>query len=226
MADKLHEYRGKDIIVRWSSRRCIHVAECIRGLGIVFDTRRVPWVTPDSASADKVAEVVMCCPTGALHFERIADGSREPVPDSNSVEVVPHGALYFRGNIDVLNRNGEVVLTDTRVALCRCGGSDNKPFCDGSHRQRKFRHFLLPSEMVPSPEPVEDSGGKLTVEPLLNGPLLVTGNFQVRNSAGEVVTITKDRSLCRCGNSGTKPFCDGSHKRVGFESEAEMKPTK
>lgn len=49
-----------------------------------------------------------------------------------------------------------------------------------------------------------------------NGPNMVKGNIEIRNEAGEVVKTAKNVALCRCGGSESKPFCDGSHQRIGF----------
>jgi len=59
----------------------------------------------------------------------------------------------------------------------------------------------------------------VTVKPLPNGPLEVKGDCQVLDAQGDALPPKGDTVyLCRCGSSGNKPFCDGSHKRVGFTS--------
>ena len=106
----------------------------MRGLPEVFDPSNRPWVRPDRAKAEHVAEVVMRCPTGALQFE-LTDGATEPIPQENAIAVSVDGPLYVRGDIHIKESLGETLLQDTRVALCRCGESRNKPFCDNSHKQ-------------------------------------------------------------------------------------------
>ncbi|MEX2372077.1 MAG: CDGSH iron-sulfur domain-containing protein [Bacteroidales bacterium] len=49
-----------------------------------------------------------------------------------------------------------------------------------------------------------------------NGPLQVSGNFELFDSSGELITRQGPLFLCRCGMSSDKPFCDGSHKTSGF----------
>jgi CDGSH-type Zn-finger protein len=49
-----------------------------------------------------------------------------------------------------------------------------------------------------------------------NGPLVVDGDFKLVDAAGNDVPIQK-KALCRCGGSMTKPFCDGTHSRIGFQ---------
>jgi len=74
MKTKPREYKGEDILVRWDKDTCIHAAECVKGLGSVFNIEQKPWVQPDNASADSVEEAVGRCPSGALSCERVSDG--------------------------------------------------------------------------------------------------------------------------------------------------------
>ena len=87
---------------------------------------------------DHLAEVVESCPTGALHFRRLDDGPQEHAPEQTTLEEVPNGPLLLRGNVKITGPDGEIVREDTRLALCRCGSSANKPFCDGTHATNGF----------------------------------------------------------------------------------------
>jgi uncharacterized Fe-S cluster protein YjdI/CDGSH-type Zn-finger protein len=136
--DVKKEYRTDQIAVSWGPQFCIHSANCIRGVPAVFNPRDRPWVHVDAASADEIARVIMTCPTGALHFERLDDGPQESVPETTTVTVTRDGPLYLHGTIEVRDANGTIIRRDTRMALCRCGQSANKPFCDGSHRTAGF----------------------------------------------------------------------------------------
>lgn len=138
MSDNVRLYTGKDIDVSYDARRCIHAAECVRGLPAVFDTGRRPWVQPAGASADAIAEVIAKCPSGALHFTRHDGGAAETPPEQTSITVTPGGPLYVRGRVQLLSADGSVILNDMRLALCRCGQSHNKPFCDNSHLDIAF----------------------------------------------------------------------------------------
>ncbi|MGB0092348.1 MAG: (4Fe-4S)-binding protein [Solirubrobacteraceae bacterium] len=69
-------YTGERVTVYYEACRCLHFAECIRGLSEVFDVRKRPWIQPDNAPAELVAEVIRRCPSGALHYE-LAHGSPE-----------------------------------------------------------------------------------------------------------------------------------------------------
>ena len=78
--DLTREYSTPDITVQWFAGRCIHSANCVRALQRVFDPQRRPWVEPAAAPADAIADAVLRCPTGALHFVR-HDGGLQEVPD-------------------------------------------------------------------------------------------------------------------------------------------------
>ena len=217
MNDKRHAFERDPITVTWSQRRCIHAAECVRRLPEVFRPGERPWIQLEPATADAVAEVVMRCPTGALQFTRSDGGALEAVPDANLVLVSPRGPLYLRGDLEVIAPDGSVLLHDTRVALCRCGMSANKPFCDNAHRQAGFSD----PGVIHNEDSVEDlgaSGRTLRVGPTVNGPLHLEGPFTLASADASTMLTGTDAWLCRCGKSQSKPFCDGSHS-AGFEAE-------
>jgi uncharacterized Fe-S cluster protein YjdI len=134
------EYRNDGIVVYWAPQLCIHTGNCLRARPPeVFDTGRRPWMDASAATADDIAEAVMTCPTGALTFERL-DGGEQEVPESGvTVQTRTNGPLFVRGDVTITDAQGEVVRTSPRMALCRCGGSANKPFCDNTHRSIGFR---------------------------------------------------------------------------------------
>jgi uncharacterized Fe-S cluster protein YjdI len=124
--------------VQWEPRLCIHVKHCVNQLGNVFDPDRRPWINVDAEDADTIAATVLTCPTGALHFRRLDGGPQEEAAEPPVVEPRPNGPLFVRGAVRIVDPDGRVLREDTRVALCRCGASGNKPFCDGSHRRIGF----------------------------------------------------------------------------------------
>lgn len=133
------EYGDARIRVRWYAGRCIHSAECIRAAPEVFDPRRRPWIDLAAGDADRIVNAVLRCPTGALEFERIDTGEREVPASPTHVTAVKHGPLYVRGDLAIVDEQGTVIRRCTRVALCRCGESARKPFCDNTHRAIGFR---------------------------------------------------------------------------------------
>ncbi len=134
MGKRLQVYETDAITVTWDPNLCIHSKECVRGLPEVFDPSRARWIRPELAAADRVAEVVASCPTGALKATR--PGQTEPAaPPVVVIRVDTHGPLYVKGRVRVEGAGGEVMTEADAVALCRCGGTANPPFCDGSHER-------------------------------------------------------------------------------------------
>jgi CDGSH-type Zn-finger protein/uncharacterized Fe-S cluster protein YjdI len=212
MDTKIYTYEGEDeVTVTWDRARCIHAQACVDGLPSVFDPERRPWIDPDQADADAVEAVVMQCPTGALHLTR-GGTDPEPVPDTNRIELFPNGPLLVRGDVEVQDSDGATLLTDTRVALCRCGRSDNKPLCDGSHDEGFEDEGTLAADRLSA---AETDDGRLRVQTTPDGPFLVKGPVTIEGTDG-ATSDGAQGALCRCGASGSKPFCDGSHADVDF----------
>lgn len=132
-------YATDQIEVLWDAQYCIHTANCIRSAPEVFNPLVRPWVNVGAEPADTIAEAILRCPTGALHFRRLDGGAQEPVPEQARVRTVPDGPLYVRGDVTLTDEQGTIIRRDTRMALCRCGESRNKPFCDNAHRAIGFR---------------------------------------------------------------------------------------
>lgn len=214
---QVKQYWSDEIVVTYDAARCIHAAECLRGLPQVFDTGKRPWIQPGNASADQVAEVVTRCPTGALHFERKDGGAAEATPASNTVQVRAHGPLYVRGDLRVLLPDGSV-LSDTRAALCRCGASSHKPFCDNSHRSSGFVGGSSLGENKIRTVALAEDAAQLKITPSANGPLRLEGDFELLSGDGRTVYRGNRVALCRCGGSQNKPFCDGTHSRIDFHA--------
>lgn len=212
------QYRSERVVVSFDPERCIHARYCVRGLPEVFDPSERPWIRPDQAQSDRVAEVVMRCPTGALRFERRDGGAAEPIPRKNLITVGVDGPLYVRGDILIEGLLGETLFEDIRVALCRCGESRNKPFCDNSHKQVSFRDEGTLGDYSP-PNTLTGDGRRLRILPTVNGPFLRRGEVEIWSADGETVYHSSKSILCRCGYSNNKPFCDGSHAEMNWRDD-------
>ena len=212
ISHKLRRYDAEDITVSYDVKRCIHAEECVRGLPRVFNRRRRVWVDVTQAKAGEIANIVQRCPTGALHFRRTDGGVEEPTPRRNEVRITPDGPLYFRGELEI--HTSTAVLKETRAALCRCGASRNKPFCDNSHADIAFR---ASGESGIAAIGSGTEGGLLRIMPATNGPCVVEGSFLLVSRDGLIRTACGPRvAFCRCGHSRNKPFCDDSHVKAGF----------
>ena len=212
MGAKISEYGGKRIVVRFDSHKCIHSRNCVLSRPDVF-VPNAPgdWIIPDQAPPDAVAEIAHVCPSGAISYERIDGGPQEAAPKVNLVRVRENGPLAFHADLDL---SGE---TTFRATLCRCGASRSKPYCDGSHVSEKFSATGEPASA--ESQPLAKRDGRVTVTAAKNGPLLVKGNLEVVTGTGRTILRTQSTALCRCGGSSNKPYCDGTHNKIGFAAD-------
>lgn len=130
--------------------------------------------------------------------------------------VRPDGPLICKADTDIIlhNADAEVILKDKEFALCRCGLSKSKPFCDGTHKKEGVQ-----ATQVFNDEHEEDINGVV-------GDLVITIKANAMYSVkGPVTIFSRDDlskttrikvALCRCGHSKNKPFCDGQHNKYDF----------
>ncbi|MGI0037303.1 MAG: CDGSH iron-sulfur domain-containing protein, partial [Nitrososphaera sp.] len=132
-------YVGKGITVHDNRRMCSHSAECIRNLKSVFDVSQRPWINADGADVDEIARVVKMCPSGALSYSLDGIEYRDELDREPKVLVSNNGPYLVTGGIDL---EGDISWAEEaskeHYALCRCGASENKPFCDGNHLRIRF----------------------------------------------------------------------------------------
>jgi uncharacterized Fe-S cluster protein YjdI len=88
------------VTVFYDTGRCLHFAECVRGLPEAFDARKRPWIQPENASAEDVAEVVRRCPSGALHYT-LEEGPPEEPEQPTRVGFVANGPINLRGDLSI-----------------------------------------------------------------------------------------------------------------------------
>lgn len=141
MDQGIKRYSNGEITVLWEAAKCMHSGVCTRGLPAVFDPQKKPWITIGAATSDAIVAQVARCPSGALS---IAPTVAEPVgatgtTASTTVQVRPDGPLMISGQFTLTHRDGRIERCEGTTALCRCGGSANKPFCDGSHKRNGFK---------------------------------------------------------------------------------------
>lgn len=209
-------YEGAAVDAHWDKRLCIHVGECTRAKGAIFKSGRDPWGKPDNAEADIVADVVARCPTGSLTVTR-KDGVAGETPDpQNTVVVSGRGPLYVRGDLRIAGVPDDMPGVAFRAALCRCGKSAKKPFCDNSHEGAQF---VDRGPIGDTDDGHAETGGPLEITPLKDGPLLVQGNVTLVAGNGRRAWQGTKVALCRCGESANKPFCDGTHALVDFTTD-------
>jgi len=212
-ATVVDEYKGAKITIHFDGEKCIHSRNCVLGLPKVFQAdAQGPWIKPDNASVEELIAVARSCPSGAITYQRHDGGDAERAPDVNVIRVLENGPLAVTADLHIEGQEPR-----KRAALCRCGASKNKPFCDGTHEKAGFTATgELPTE---DSAPLEARNGKLEITPFPNGPLGFAGNVEFIAGTGRTLNRLTKGALCRCGHSETKPYCDGSHKAAGFTTE-------
>jgi len=139
--DKRRDYPGKEITVHDNRKICSHAAECVNNLSSVFKLGSRPWINPDASKMNDIIDVVRRCPSGALSYSIDGVEYRDPEEQRNpTVRVLKNGPYHITGGIELIGENiqfGEGASKE-HYTLCRCGASENKPFCDGAHKSSKF----------------------------------------------------------------------------------------
>ncbi|SFN88580.1 Uncharacterized Fe-S cluster protein YjdI [Algoriphagus ornithinivorans] len=135
------EYSNGEVTITWEPHKCIHSANCVNGLPSVFDNTKKPWIDPEGSSTEKIVEQVQKCPSGALgyYFENESSKENVELDKEQIVEVMKDGPLMVYGNMTVKMTDGTTKKQHKVSAFCRCGGSQNKPFCDGTHKKIDFK---------------------------------------------------------------------------------------
>jgi CDGSH-type Zn-finger protein/uncharacterized Fe-S cluster protein YjdI len=201
---------GKSATIRFDGRLCIHARRCVLSQPEVFKANvQGPWIDPDAASGEVLLQVALNCPSGAIQVSRHDGGADEKNPKVNTILVRENGPLAI--SAEILLAGGAI---GARATLCRCGASKNKPYCDGSHVAAAFTASGEPATATSSPLAKRD--GPLSITPYPNGPLGVAGPVEIISGTGRTIDRVERTALCRCGHSGRKPYCDGTHSKVGF----------
>lgn len=202
---------GQKVRIRFDGSKCIHSRNCVLGLPQVFRANvEGPWIHPDAAEPGEVMALAARCPSGAVVAERLDGVPNETPSGRNVVAVLENGPYTVRGDLRLAGKSA-----GNRLTLCRCGASKNKPYCDHSHVDAQFKATGEPTQVAGG---VPDWGpaGPLKITPAPNGPLIVAGSHEVTCGTGRTVQRANNCALCRCGGSNNKPFCDGTHARIGF----------
>ena len=141
MRDNLtKKYSNGEITVVWKPDLCTHSAKCWKELGSVFNPKVRPWIKMDGADSEQIRLQVGKCPSGALSLAGNEGAKREVTADGAPiVEVSADGPLNVSGMVTLKLSDGSEKLCGPTTSLCRCGQSDNKPFCDGSHETSGFK---------------------------------------------------------------------------------------
>ena len=134
------KYTNGEITVFWKPAKCIHATTCYRELIEVFNPRKRPWVNMDGAPTEEIIRVVRLCPTQALSFQYNKDIDAEKPREESKAEarVMEDGPVIITGNFVIYDTDGKEIDHKKMTSLCRCGNSNDLPYCDGMHRKTGF----------------------------------------------------------------------------------------
>lgn len=137
MSDIIKEYSNDDITVVWQPAKCSHSTVCAKSLSDVFNPNARPWINMQGGDTESIAATVNQCPSGALS---IKDENMDNEADKDSritMKAFKNGPILISCDASITMPDGTVQQV-SNPALCRCGASANKPFCDGSHVKQGF----------------------------------------------------------------------------------------
>lgn len=138
------EYSNGEITIVWKPGICAHSERCWNkekgGLPAVFNPNKRPWIDPEGASSEQIMQHIDRCPSGALSYYRNdkAEAGTTKSDRAPHITVSANGPLVIKGPAKIELLDGSTKEMD-KTALCRCGASNNKPFCDGSHHKINFQ---------------------------------------------------------------------------------------
>ena len=131
----IKKYSNNEFTIDWEPKKCIHAAICVKELPQVYDPNAKPWIKPTNATIEELKTQIDKCPSGALSYEKIKINSQNM---KTEVELMKNGPLLVKGTVEIKLVDGSVVSKEKMTAFCRCGASQNKPYCDGKHKEIGF----------------------------------------------------------------------------------------
>jgi CDGSH-type Zn-finger protein/truncated hemoglobin YjbI len=140
--DRRDTYVGQQVTIFDNRGICQHSGLCTDRLATVFRTATDPFVAPSGGRMDEIVRAVRDCPSGALSFAIDSTEARDQVDHANvrppSIEITKDGPYRVTGGIGLSDADGDDESraegsSREHYALCRCGQSQNKPFCSGMH---------------------------------------------------------------------------------------------
>ena len=136
VADSLDEHKGKNITILDNRGLCAHAGFCTSELPQVWNEKT--WSDADAATKEEIIATIEKCPSGALSYAIDGKVHSNYHGDETQIQVSRNGPFLVRGDfaLDAETLDGN---SDDHYALCRCGQSKNKPFCDGSHWYAGFK---------------------------------------------------------------------------------------
>ena len=139
--DKIDKYRGKHLTITDNRGLCAHAGICTSELSKVWRSGAEPWINPDGASVKEIINIIRRCPSGALGYIDDKGNVHTSLPRAGApqIRIDRDGPYHLRGAVAFKDITPPRGASENHFALCRCGASKNKPFCDGSHWYAGFQ---------------------------------------------------------------------------------------
>ncbi|NQT24548.1 CDGSH iron-sulfur domain-containing protein [candidate division KSB1 bacterium] len=135
--DRVTQYKGKEITILDNRAVCSRDGSCYRMSPDVFIPSKFKWIKPNDAPREEVVNTIRHCPSGSLSYlegeERQDEWGSEPM-----IKIAKNGPYEVKGHIELHDDMDSKSESSEHYTLCRCGGSKNMPFCDGSHISNGF----------------------------------------------------------------------------------------
>lgn len=138
------EYTNGEITITWKPDLCIHSGNCVKGLGAVFNPKDRPWINMNKSNSAEIINTVNTCPSGALTYLRNSMMTEKSIisktaeQNKTNIKIIQGGPIMVEGSCSIIDKEGNETIKEGKIFLCRCGGSKNKPYCDGTHKTVEF----------------------------------------------------------------------------------------
>ena len=129
----IKEYTNDELTIVWKPKTCIHAETCVKTLPNVYSATEKPWLKIENATTHEFKAQIDQCPSGALSYYMNDGSDKKTESTSTEVVVLANGPLLVHGLLNVIDKDGNNLVKEKTTAFCRCGASNNKPYCDGSH---------------------------------------------------------------------------------------------
>lgn len=138
---QIKEYQNGDLAIVWEASKCIHAGVCVQRLPQVYDPNKRPWINPEAASIQDLKDQIDQCPSGALsYYIKNQSFLKKPKQmEKTKANIKPNGPIILQGQFTITHADGRIEEIEKMAALCRCGASKNKPYCDGAHASAGFK---------------------------------------------------------------------------------------
>lgn len=138
----IQKYNGKEINIIFNRSICAGAGTCVRNFPKIYKNASEDWINPDGDSIDEVKKSIKQCPSGALSYEFKDESSNEKYKECK-ITIIKNGPMNILGDVNLNVDKWSTNANQQKYSLCRCGASENKPFCDYTHASLKAKNYTF-----------------------------------------------------------------------------------